>query len=464
MSARDGLNRRGFLHAATAGIAAAAAGSAWADAQEAQAPPPPAKNDDLNLAFVGVGTQGDVLLVENCLKMNDQRLRIRAICDIWPYKRKANVGRCKAYRHDARGYEDYREMLAQEKDLDAVIIATPDWMHAEIAVACLQAGRHVYCEKEMSNTIEGARSMVQAARKSGKRLQIGHQRRSNPRYLTALEFVRKHRPLGRITNAYGQWNRFRGLRMRMPAASAMMDAQTLARYGYPSMEHFMNWRWYRRYSGGPIADLGSHQVDVFNWFLDAPPRAVVAMAYRDEGQSTEWYTSLNAIYEWQTRQDGRPQVVHGFYQLLNNSSHGGYFETLIGDEGSMNLSEKDGRMGLRRETNIQPFTQYERDLDKWALANVTGFKTQLERAVQKIEVGMSDPTGRIFPLPFDPRDDKPVHWRHLENFFAAVRDPKNVKLNCPGEVGLHSAVSVLRANECVAKNCRIDFKPEEFVV
>ena len=58
-------------------------------------------------------------------------------------------------------YADHREMLGAEKDLDAVIIATPDWVHAEQAIACLNAGVHVYCEKEMSNTIEGARSMVE---------------------------------------------------------------------------------------------------------------------------------------------------------------------------------------------------------------------------------------------------------------------------------------------------------------
>jgi predicted dehydrogenase len=85
------------------------------------------------------------------------------------------------------GYEDYREMLDKEKELDAVIIATPDFWHAPHTVDCLEAGKHVYCEKEMSNTLEGARRMVAAARETGKLLQIGHQRRSNPRYLHCYE-------------------------------------------------------------------------------------------------------------------------------------------------------------------------------------------------------------------------------------------------------------------------------------
>ena len=77
-------------------------------------------------------------------------------------------------------------MLDKEKQLDAVIIATPDFWHAQHTIDCLKAGKHVYCEKEMSNTLEGARSMVLAQRETGKLLQIGHQRRSNPRYLHCL--------------------------------------------------------------------------------------------------------------------------------------------------------------------------------------------------------------------------------------------------------------------------------------
>ena len=99
-------------------------------------------------------------------------------------------------------------MLAKEKELDVVVIATPDFWHSPHTVACLEAGKHVYCEKEMSNTLEGARAMVDAARKTGKLLQIGHQRRSNPRYLHAYEkLLREAKMLGRIVTISGQWNR-----------------------------------------------------------------------------------------------------------------------------------------------------------------------------------------------------------------------------------------------------------------
>ena len=99
-------------------------------------------------------------------------------------------------------------MLDKEKELDAVVIATPDFWHAPHAVDCLKAGKHVACEKEMSNTLEGARSMAAAARETGKLLQIGHQRRSNPRYLHCHEkLLGEAKLLGRIVTISGQWNR-----------------------------------------------------------------------------------------------------------------------------------------------------------------------------------------------------------------------------------------------------------------
>src|ERR1051325_1851737 len=135
-------------------------------------------------------------------------VRFKAVCDIWPYNLQRGSRMLQKFQHEAKPFEDYREMLDAVKDLDAVVIATPDFMHAEHTNACLKAGKHVYCEKLMSNTVEGARSMVLTARETKKLLQIGHQRRSNPRYLHARDkVVREARLLGRITNISGQWNR-----------------------------------------------------------------------------------------------------------------------------------------------------------------------------------------------------------------------------------------------------------------
>ena len=167
-------DRRGFLKsAAGAGAMLAFGPGVFGSLHAAEG------KDTINVALIGAGEQGKVLM-EAARRIPG--VRFQAVCDIWPYNRRWVAGRLRAYKHGSNAYEDYREMLEKEKGLNAVIVATPDCWHAEHTVACLNAGLHVYCEKEMSNTLEGARKMVEAVRKTGKLLQIGHQRRSNPIY------------------------------------------------------------------------------------------------------------------------------------------------------------------------------------------------------------------------------------------------------------------------------------------
>ncbi|MHC4521134.1 MAG: Gfo/Idh/MocA family protein, partial [Planctomycetota bacterium] len=150
------MNRRHFLRSATAmGASLALAPTAFSASQCT------AKPDPINVALIGAGEQGRELM-EATIRIPG--VRFQAVCDIWPYNRKWLAGRLRAYRHGYNKYEDYREMLDKEKDLHAVIVASPDCWHADHTVAGLDAGLHVYCEKEMSNTLAGARRMVEAAR------------------------------------------------------------------------------------------------------------------------------------------------------------------------------------------------------------------------------------------------------------------------------------------------------------
>src|SRR3972149_6800160 len=272
------------------------------------------KADDINVALLGAGAQGKVL-VDACMKMGtNSGIRFKAVCDIWAYNRDWVSKRLKAYRHENNTYMDYQEMLANEKDLDAMIIATPDFWHAEHTIACLKAGLHVYCEKEMSNTLEGARQIVRAAKETGKLLQIGHQRRSNPRYIYCYEkLIKEAKLLGQITTINGQWNRSKNAceEIGWPKGSEI-DGATLNKYGFESMQQFMNWRWYKGLGGGPIVDLGSHQIDVYSWFLEANPKSVIAGGGTDYWKGRQWYDSVMAIYEYQTSQG----AIRAFYQTI----------------------------------------------------------------------------------------------------------------------------------------------------
>ncbi len=437
-----GINRREFLKT-TAATGAGLILSPMAFADEKAKPIP----DTLNIAMIGCGSQGRVLM-QSCLKIPG--IRFKAICDVWSYHQKYAKGILKKYKQPVNVYVDYREMLAAEKDLDAVIVASPDWVHAEQTIACLNAGLHVYCEKEMSNSLEQARQMVLAAQKTGKLLQIGHQRRSNPRYGLAEKMIFKEKILGRITHFNGQWNRPKRLDLGWPEKYTMTEKELNA-FGFESMDQFRNWRWYRKFSGGPMADLGSHQIDIFSWFLRTHPASVMAGGGLDYYKEREWYDNVMAIYEYNTPAG----PVRGFYQVLNTTSHGGFFETFMGDEGSMMISEDTRKGFVFRELTAKP-RSWEDDASK---------VEQMDQKAIELKVGETrQADGEKAPETIKQLENakKPVHMPHLENFFDGIRN--GTPLNCPGEVGYETAVSVLRANDAVESGKKITFKPEDFLV
>ncbi len=409
---------------------------------------------EINVALLGAGDQGEVLL-NSMVKI--QGLRIRAVCDIWTeYNQRKLVTRLKRLNFEANGYEDYREMLDKEKDLEAVVIATPDFWHARHTIDCLRAGKHVYCEKEMSNTVEGARSMVLAARETGKLLQIGHQRRSNPRYLHCYEKLLHEAKLpGRIVTVQGQWNRSVKPDNGWPQRYTIPEDR-LKKYGFKSMQQFRNWRWYKGLGGGPIVDLGSHQIDIFNWFLDATPSYVLGSGGIDyyDPATHEWYDTVMAIYEYQTPAG----AARAYYKTQTTNGSQGYFETFMGDQGTLVLSESEATVpgSVYREASASPW-------DEWVRK---GYVT-----APKIQAARSEETGAVLDVRESVSPDEhripirltdPYHMPHLENFFNAIRG--STKLNCPPEVGFETAVTVLKVNEAIEAAQRLAFKAEEFKI
>ena len=341
LKTKNSLDRRSFLQS----TAAVGAGLALSPAVFGQASG--GKPDDINVALLGCGAQGQVLM-NAILKAKMPGIRFKAVCDIWTAYNQRRVSRLlDRYRHQNNAYVDYKEMLDKEKDLDAVIVATPDFWHSEHAVACLEAGLHVYCEKEMSNTLEGAKKMMEAAKRTGKLLQIGHQRRSNPRYIHAYEkLINESKLLGEITCVNGQWNRSKAAceDLGFPK-TAVIDQAELEKYGFKSMQQFRNWRWYKGLGGGPIVDLGSHQIDIYSWFIGANPKAVMASGGVDYWKGHDWYDNVMAIYEYQVGD----RTVRAFYQTITTNSSNGYFETFMGDQGTLVVSEAAGRDTIYRE-------------------------------------------------------------------------------------------------------------------
>jgi len=438
------LSRRNFIKSsASAGLGIALAGTTFAREEEKKK-----KAKELNVAVIGTGTQGRIL-IESCLRIPG--IRITAVCDIWEYSQRYASRYLKKYGHIVNVYEDYRDLLSKEKNLDAVIVATPDWMHAEHANACMEAGLHVYCEKEMSNSLAKARTMVQTARRTGKLLQIGHQRRSNPRYIHAIDrLIREKKLLGRVSKAYAQWNRAKSDMLGWPKKYTM-DQIKLEKYGYASMTHFRNWRWYKKYSGGPIVDLGSHQIDLFSWVFGVNPRSVMASGGIDYYKNREWFDNVMAIYEFKNDAG----TARALYQVQTTTKHGGFYETFMGENGSIVMSEvpQKGNWAMR-----------EAHAPEWDSLVKEGLLKSEAPLIQKIDtknifldVRVTAEAGQ-WPFPIELA--KPAHQPHLENFFNAII--YGTALNCPAELAYESAVAVLKVNEAVESRRLLRFRTEQF--
>ena len=451
-----GVDRRSFLKTSVAG----GAGLMLSKNLPLFAVGGETKLNDLNVAQIGIGAQG-LVLKDSLLKIPG--LNFVAICDIWEkYNLKRGVGLLRKAGHKPAPYTDYREMLEKQPDLDAVIIATPDFWHAPITNDCLKAGLHVYCEKMMSNTHEGAVSMVRTARETGKLLQIGHQRRSNPRY----QFVKKHfiddnQLCGRITNVNGQWNRAVTEPLGWPEKYAVPD-DVLKEHGFDGMHQFRNWRWFKGLGGGPISDLGAHQIDIYGWFLGANPTAVTASGGADYYDSLEWYDNVMAIYEFDTAQG----PVRAFYQVLTTTSAGGgYFEYFMGDKGSIKMSENPKYTTIFREASAPSWNKFVDQglLKKQGEAEVRPWQVPLPPP-RKESTGTVDvrETAALDAFQINATLEGYIHQPHLENFFNTIRGTDT--LNCSGDEAIQCEAAVLKVNEAIEKQRRLTFTDADFHV
>jgi len=452
------LNRRNFFKGAAAGAAFLPSFNILGDdAVDLDKRPIGPKDDQLNIAMIGFGAEGRVL-GEALARIPG--IRVRAVCDIWTTPRNLAKLYFEPYgMKDVHVYEDYREMLEKEdKNIDAVVIATPDWMHCEHTCACLRAGKHVYCEKEMSNNLELAAEMVRCQRETGKLLQIGHQRRSNPRYRHVFEHV-VPKMLGRVTHAYAQWNR-----TLAPFATVKRPPKQdiLTKYGYENAEQFLNWRWFHKYGGGSMVDLGSHQIDLFFWAWGVPPKSVTAIGGRDVfDPPRQTYDNVMCLYEFEMP-DGK--VNRAYYQVVSSNGRGGFYEQFMGENATATIAEISACGNeVQREirTGGYNLAQWQKFIDEGLILPIREpVKPANEEEGNVVTDVRISRQARGNPISVEL--NKPAHMPHLENFFAAVRHGE--KLNCPAELAYESAVAVLAANRAVEERKTVYFKPEDFKV
>jgi predicted dehydrogenase len=312
------LGRRNFMRvlAGTPAVAALAVAAAVEG---------PVRGGPVRVGFIGTGGQGRTLLEQT----DPQFAEIVAICDINPMQlAKADASLAETKHPPAKHYAEWQEMIQKEK-LEAVVLASPLFTHADIAVACMEAGLHVLSEKMMAYDVASCDRIAEASRKNRRVYEVGHQRFYNGVYQAAYEGIVKAGLLGELYHARLVWHRNGNWRRHAELPSPDYDA---SRWGYPSYDHLINWRLYKKYSRGHMAELASHQVAVAEWFFGASATAASGSGgvYRfKDGREIPDHTYVTLDYP-----GGRTVV----FTSIESNAFDNYYEAYYGTKGTLILS------------------------------------------------------------------------------------------------------------------------------
>lgn len=298
------LDRREFLRKGTAGLAVTGASFLFPMELLAAIRRKVGPNDTINIGLIGCKGMGFSDLV-SMLKMGDTN--VIALCDV-----DENVLQARTIELEKAGikkpkwYKDYRRLL-ENKDIDVVVIGTPDHWHCLQLTDALQAGKDVYCEKPIANSIQEANIMLDYVQSSDRMVQIGQWQRSQPHFVDAINFVHSGQ-LGEIRLAKA-WA-YQGWMKPVPivADSGVPKGVDYDMWLGPAPKrdfnanrfHF-NFRWFWDYAGGLMTDWGVHLIDYALYGMKAgTPKSVMALggkfAYPDDASETP--DTLQTVYEY----------------------------------------------------------------------------------------------------------------------------------------------------------------------
>ncbi len=440
MTKKKEVTRRDFLKTAAVAVAA---GSAMPMAAAPAVLTNPNPGSTVHYGFIGTGTEGCDLLKRLTTIPEG---RCIATCDIYPPNLKRGVETIGSNPDTyTDGPTDYRRMI-ERKDLDAVLIATPLNTHAQMVIDSLNAGKHVFVEKTMYFKEEEGDQIKKAAEANSKLVvQIGLQRRSSVLYNVAMQMIRKG-ALGKVMFVRAQWHRNNN--WRRPVRN-------------PKFERLINWRMYREYSGGLMAELASHQVDIANWAFGAEPLSVVGTGgidYWKDGR--EVCDNIEVIFQY-------PQGRKMLYSSILFNAHFGFDEQIMGDHGTLIITVGKGMYYREAVAKVSAGPAKE---DWWAGATVA------QKAVQKgipifPEVAPQGEQGFLDREVFHARrwlasmgiyEYEEAHeprWSELSNFMASIRDGKPIA--CPLEIGMADARAVIYGNRAIDTGTRISWPKKE---
>ena len=349
------VNRRTFL---LAGSSAAAARAVPA-------------SDQIVLGLVGSGGRGTFVMG---VFQKNPGLRVGAVCDVYePNLERALSNAAKAQNGAPKAYRNYKQLL-DDKDITAVLIATPEHWHHRMVLDALAAGKDVYVEKPLCQTPEQGVELVEAEKKTRQIIQVGMQRRSYDLYLDRPQDRRggqtRQRPHGALLVAQQlprrRPQRQTGRPARLGAVAGTRDAPRRR----PDPDRFRAWRYYSDYAGGIVADQGAHVFDGIHLLMNASyPLAVNASANRAHRAGSDRPESVVAIAEY-------PEDFIGIftvnYAAMKYKSRFDQLNQLDGDKARMDIG--------REECNV--FAQGEEEKPAITLKSAKGFGWATDLHVQ----------------------------------------------------------------------------------
>jgi len=341
-------------------------------------------NEQIVIGLVGCGGMG-------LYNMEDFKrsplVRVAAVCDV-DAKRMAEAAK-KAGGSDVAQYKDYRQML-DRKDIDVIVCATPDHWHGLIGVHALQAGKDLYIEKPLTHNIKEGRTMVDAARRYGRIVQVGTQQRSGEHFQRAVAFVRSGK-LGKIT-WIRTWNygNIAPQGLGNPPDGAPPPEVDYDMWLGPAPKRPFNknrfhyeWRYFFDYGGGMVTDWGVHVMDVALWAMGMrQPKSISASGGKfglNDNRDTP--DTVEVLYDF-----GDLIMTYSHRNCNGRIEHGVHYGTAFhGTEGTLVVN--------RGGWEVFPETRREGDKD-----------------VPRME-GVKSPTSD-------------QHWPHVKNFIECVRSRK----------------------------------------
>jgi predicted dehydrogenase len=339
-------------------------------------------NDTIRIGVIGAGHRMKGLL-DAADKVGPYE--IVAVSDVYGPNRDAIVLRSKGL---ATSHLDYREVLA--KDIDAVIIASPDHWHVRMAVDALAAGKDVYLEKPVTHTVEEGTTLTHAVRSSKQILQCGMQQRSWSHFRDAVDIIQGG-GLGRVVQVRTYWwQNYHRSRPPKPMDSQALDwkAWLGSAPDQPlSQEKFDHWRWFWNFGGGAMTDLFTHWIDVVHWAMKADqPRNAVMIADKYIFEQWDCPDTIQAAF----RYPGFDVVYEG---MMNSSI----------DDGGLEFRGTDATLKINRD----------------------GFSVYRERVEEEKNPALTA------------RSVLDGTISHMENFFDCVKSRKEP--NAPVETGVAAA-------------------------